>query len=227
MQIYNITKERVSELVNKAFESEDRPKDLCLCYQCRLDVMCHVLNRAKPVYVLSERGIAHLKDNYSASLQDLADLTMLVENGIQLVSKAKREHHLDPEKSEVIESEAYFNFPTITGVLLAGETFAPVAANVTLKIDGKLVEMKDSKWFNPMSINDVNNGYYLFWPKAIPSSQPGIYRKFVFQLDIESDDFENTTHFFDLEITSEKELNEEFQAHQTHTCSNILLFKPE
>lgn len=227
MQIYNITKERVTELVNKAFDSGDTPKDLCLCYQCRLDVICHVLNRAKPVYVLSERGIAHLKDNYSESLQELADLTTLIENGIHLVSKAKRAHHLEPDNSEVEKSEAYFNFPTITGVILSGDTFAPIAAKVTLMMDEKMAVMKDNKWFNPMETKDVNNGYYLFWPKAIPCNKVGEKRKFIFQLNIESDEYETNPHFFEIELTSEEQLNEVFHSHQTYTCNNILLFKPD
>lgn len=227
MQIYNITQERVTELVDKAFNSDETPKDLCLCYQCRLDVICYVLNRAKPVYVLSERGIAHLKDNYSDSLQELADLTTLIKNGIQLVSKAKRAHHLEPDQSEVEEAEAYFNFPTITGVILSGDTFAPVSAEVTLKMDDKIVIMKDNKWSNPITINEVNNGYYLFWPKAIPSNTLGETKKFIFQIEINSTEYEATPHFFELELTSEKKLNDVFHSHMTHTCSNILLFKPD
>lgn len=227
MQIYNITQEKVTELVNKAFDSDDRPKELCLCYQCRLDVICYVLNRAKPVYVLSERGIAHLKDNYANSLQVLADLTRLIENGIKLVSHAKREHHLDPLKSDVPEATAYFNFPTITGSVLSGVTFAPVGAKVTLLLDDNTVEMKDSKWNNPIQLNEKSNESYLFWPKAIPSEEVGEERKFIFQLNIEAEDYEPATHIFEISIKSEKELNNVFQAHNTHTCNNILLFKEE
>lgn len=227
MQIYNITKERINDLVNKAFDSDDRPKELCLCYQCRLDVMCYVLNRAKPVYVLSERGIAHLKDNYSNSLQELADLATLVEDGIKLVSKAKRKHHLDPCESHVEEAEAYFNFPTITGAILSGVTFAPVEAEVTLTMDNKIVPMKDSKWTNPIKLTQSTNEKFLFWPKTVPSKVVGEEKTFLFQLNIVSDEYETTPHFFELTITSEKSVNDHFQAHNTYTCNNILLFKQD
>jgi len=227
MQIYNITQERVMDLVNRAFDSDDRPDDLCLCYQCRLDVTCYVLNRAKPTYVLSERGIAHLKDNYSNSLQELADLTRLVENGINLVSKAKRAHHLDPSKEEVESANAYFNFPTITGSVLSGDTFAPVDATVTLSMDSKVVDMKNSKWLNPMVLEKAKSDNYLFWPKSLISEKVGEERSFLFQLDIVSKNYETTPHFFELNITSEKAPNEVFEAHNIHTCNNILLFKQE
>ncbi|OQY40615.1 MAG: hypothetical protein B6229_01270 [Spirochaetaceae bacterium 4572_7] len=227
MQIYNITKERVTEVVNKAFESKDRPVDLCLCYQCRLDVTCYVLNRAKPIYVLSERGISHLKDNYSDSLQDLADLTRLVADGIHLVAKAKRKHHLEPLESKVDSAIAYFNFPTITGTLLAGETFAPIAGKVTLLIDNKIVPMKDSKWLNPIELTGGAGGHYVFWPKSIPTKNIDEKKTFQFQLEITSELYETKVHFFELTITSRKELNETFQAHNAYTCDNILLFKAE
>ena len=225
MQIYNITKEKVTDLVNKAFDSKDRPEDLCLCYQCRLDVICYVLNRAKPVYVLSERGIAHLKDNYSNSLQEIADLTRLVENGVELVAKAKRSHHLETLNSEVKESTAYYNFPAITGSVLAGDTFSPVSAKIELTLDNKYVEMKDSKWFNPMEIEETNNENYYFWPKAITAQEAGVERTFLFQIKVISDAYEVTSHFFEITLVSSKNLNDNFEIHNTYSCKNILLFK--
>lgn len=227
MQIYNITQERVTDLVNRAFDSDDRPKDLCLCYQCRLDVICYVLNRAKPIYVLSERGISHLKDNYSNSLQEQADLTRLVENGLQLVAKAKREHHLDSGETAIGKAAAYFNFPTITGAVLSGDTFAPIDADITLLLDNKPVPMRDTKWTNPFNLDSSINRNYLFWPKSIPSESVGEERTFLFQLNINSNNYEATPHFFELTLNSEKNLNEVFQAHNTYTCNNILLFKQE
>ncbi len=227
MQIYNITKDRVIDLVNRAFDSEDRPKDLCLCYQCRLDVICYVLNRAKPIYVLSERGIAHLKDSYSNSLQDLADLTTLIEVGINLVSKAKRAHHLEPYVSNVEKADAYFNFPTITGSILSGETFSPISAAVTLLLDGNIVDMKDNKWPNPIQLTEKANSNFLFWPKPIAASKVDEEKTFLFQLKIDSDIYETPHHFFEITLNSEKEPNDIFLAHNTHTCKNILLFKKE
>ena len=225
MQIYNITKEKVTDLVNRAFESKDRPKDLCLCYQCRLDVTCYVLNRAKPIYVLSERGITHLKDNYSESLQEIADLTRFVENGINLVSKAKRSHHLEPLESNMEEAPAYFNFPTISGAILSGETFAPIDASVTLIMEGEKVCMKDKKWENPIKLIRPSNDHFLFWPKAIPVGKVGEKKTFIFELNIDAGEYETTPHFFELNLVSEIDLNDKFQAHNTHTCNNILLFK--
>ncbi|MBN2619344.1 MAG: late competence development ComFB family protein [Spirochaetales bacterium] len=225
MQIYNITKERVTELVNKAFDSDDRPADLCLCYQCRLDVTCYVLNRAKPIYVLSERGIGHLKDNYSNNLQDLADLTRLVENGINLVAKAKRAHHLEPYQSNDIKANAYYNFPIITGTVLSGVTFEPLKAEVALYFEEKLVEMKDNKWNNPIQLVEMNNGNYLFWPQNLPAEIEGIEKTFMFQLNISAEGYEEAQHFFEIKLTSESEQNNKFQSHNTFTCNNILLFK--
>ena len=87
--------------------------------------------------------------------------------------------------------------------------------------------MKDSKWSNPIELTAGAGGHYVFWPKSIPTENIGEKKTFQFQLEITSELFETKVHFFEITITSTKEINELFQAHNAYTCDNIILFKPE
>ena len=62
MIIHNVMEDIVSDEVNKLFDEAEQKKEdwvTCTCIQCRHDVMCYVLNRIKPRYIKSGRGLAH------------------------------------------------------------------------------------------------------------------------------------------------------------------------
>lgn len=94
-------------------------------------------------------------------------------------------------------------------------------------MENEIVEMKDNKWENPIQLTEAINKNYLFWPKSIPTDKIGETKTFIFQINIDSEAYEVNPHFFELTITSEEVLNLQFQAHLTHTCNNILLFKKD
>ncbi|HRZ64078.1 MAG TPA: late competence development ComFB family protein, partial [Spirochaetia bacterium] len=61
MEIRNLMEDAVKAVVDELFELEAKDQRLgyCLCDQCRLDVACYVLNRIKPEYIVSSRGLAY------------------------------------------------------------------------------------------------------------------------------------------------------------------------
>ena len=76
MDIRNIMEDAVKVLVEELFEREDREKRLgyCTCDQCKLDVQCYVLNRVKPEYIVSSRGLAYSEKEGLDKVQRRADL---------------------------------------------------------------------------------------------------------------------------------------------------------
>ena len=62
MIIHNVMEDLVYDEVNKLFDEAEEKKEswlTCSCMQCRVDTMCYVLNRLKPRYIKSGRGLAH------------------------------------------------------------------------------------------------------------------------------------------------------------------------
>lgn len=224
MKIHNVTQEAVTELVNEAFKSNDRPKDLCLCNQCHMDVICYVLNRVQPKYIVSDRGISHMSDNYSESLQMRADIVKNINEAMRIVAQAKRTHHLEENFNPATKAQAYFNFPTVSGKILSGINFSPEEVTVELYHDEKLVKMIDPTWENPYSINENCDGNFIFWPMAMPAASEGIRKNFTFEIRILSEQKEPNKIFFSVDGISEKEFSDSFQAHKTITLKETLLF---
>ena len=86
MTIHNLMEDFVYNEVNKAFEAakdKNEPWFTCNCMQCRLDTVCYVLNRIKPRYTASGRGMAHFfKLDKLEKNQLLADIERNGNNGI-------------------------------------------------------------------------------------------------------------------------------------------------
>lgn len=92
MDIRNIMEDAVKVLVEELFEREDREKRLgyCTCDQCKLDVECYVLNRVKPEYIVSSRGLAYSEKEGLDKVQRQADLISLVKEAWGKVSHTPR-----------------------------------------------------------------------------------------------------------------------------------------
>ena len=75
MEIRNLMEDAVLAAVGELFELEEKdPRlGLCTCGQCRLDVACYVLNRIKPEYILSGRGLAYSERDMLEKVQRLFD----------------------------------------------------------------------------------------------------------------------------------------------------------
>ena len=104
MDIHNSMEEFVYETVNEIFEEKAKSGfPLAHCYQCRLDVACYVLNRIKPEYIISGRGLAHYESDYQDHLQTSADIVALVNEGLRKIDARRRPYYANSpqEKQEI------------------------------------------------------------------------------------------------------------------------------
>lgn len=228
MKLHNLMEDIVLEKVNEIFEEEIKTKTYgyCTCNQCRMDVACYVLNRVQPQYMLSSRGLAHLRTDYQNDLQKAADLMSVINDGIKVVSSTKRPHTEEYDlELETPPPGPTFNFPTIIGRLFNGKTFEPIKdVMISLLSDGTLVEMVNRNWQNPNPISAKTAGHYSFWPHPQTASERKEKKIFEFELYLEESPFEELHHFFEIELEAEDQFNDQFHLQRTCKIEDLYLF---
>ena len=226
MIIHNVMEDLVYDEVNKLFDEAEEKKEswlTCSCMQCRVDTMCYVLNRVKPRYIKSGRGLAHfLKFEKTEKVQIMADITSFVIEGMHRVLSTKRPH--DHEPIFETENTPVFNFPAITGNILNGSNFRPMEdATISLKMNGELVSQMSILWDNPYTISEKTPGAYTFCPKAIPAKNAGDKEKFIFVLKAEKEGFDPTNFSFDIELTAEDMVKSPLDSSNFYQIKNLFL----
>lgn len=228
MQLHNLMEDIVLEKVNEIFdeEAQTKGKGFCTCNQCRMDVTCYVLNRIQPQYMLSSRGLAHLRSDYQYDMQKAADLMGLINEGRQKVSHRRRPNVSHDHETETTRPEGpLFNFPTIVGRVFNGKNFEPLKdVEISLLSDGELVLMINENWQNPYPIADQTAGNYTFWPYPVAASSLGEKRGFEFELYMEEPGFDEFHHFFEIELISEETFNDLFHLQRSYKLEDLYLF---
>ncbi len=229
MQIHNLMEDRVIEEVHNFFDDIDTDAStsgICTCYQCRLDVVCFVLNRISPQYVISGRGLAHTSQDYQLHFQRKADVASLINEGIKTVSKTKRPHFLHSRDEELpFPSGPVFNFPTIIGKLLNGKNFEPLSnIEIGLYLDNKLSRMINPSWENPCRIDSKTIGTFLFWNYPLKAKHENEISTFHFELRVKETGYEELHHYFELELTSDSKFRDTFYGQKTFKLKNLHLF---
>ncbi len=230
MIIHNVMEDIVSDEVNKLFDEAEQKKEdwvTCTCIQCRHDVMCYVLNRIKPRYIKSGRGLAHFL-NFTKDERDqiATDITALTLDGMRKVLSIRRPHAAETEEAET--EGPFFNFPAITGKVLNGNNFKPMEnVKVTLKLDNQIVQQTDVLWDNPYTVSDKTPGIYTFCPKSIyaADAEKGGIRKFLFLIIAEKEGFDSTTFLFTIEIKPEKEKKSALDTSYFYKTKDLFLFE--
>jgi competence protein ComFB len=229
MEIHNLMEDEVHQIVNEICDEEEAagsPNNYCTSRLCRLDTVCYVLNRLKPRYVTSARGMAHVETDISENPQTLIDAVTLAHEALRRVSFVQRSYYREAEAAppqELIEGP-HFNFPTIKGRLFHGQTFEPMSGTeVELRHDGALVEMFDPRWQNPFPLSASTYGNYLFWPRSIPCSN-GAVETFDFLISSQSGGFEPIEHVFSLRMVADSRRAEVFRFDREHVISDLYLF---
>lgn len=229
MDVRNVMEDAVKSLVDELFDAENRDKRLgfCTCDQCRLDVECFVLNRVKPEYIVSSRGLAYSEREGLDKVQRQADLISLVKEGWGKVSHSPRptSDHAG-QKSAVAEREGpTYNFPTIMGRVFDGRTFAPLGEGVVrLYSSGEEVQMVDPNWQNPFVLAGATGGTFIFWPKAIPAGHEGGERSFVFEIKVDVPGLEGLSHFIEIDVSPERSTRMDFSLQRVHKVPDLYLF---
>ncbi len=217
----------VLEKVHEFFQEEETREEsgFCTCSQCRMDVACYVLNRIKPVYMISGRGLAYFQTDYKERLQREADLVSQIRQGIEHVMAAKRPHFPHEQEKEVsMPKGPFFNFPHITGRFFNSVNFEPMCGvKISLLENGKLVKMVDFNWQNPYLCVPPTAGIFSFWP--YPKSAEFVGQKSQVELEIlvDEDDYEIFHHYFTVSLEARGSFLELGSGDRVHSMKDLYL----
>lgn len=200
MKVQNIMEDYVTDKVNAMYdELPDNSFVTCKCTHCRSDVVCYVLNRIPPKYVVSSKGGTFV--SLSIDSQTKIDVDALIIDGMKLVNTSK--HHYREELSEEKASQPYFIFPVFVGSVLDGKTFEPIMGAVaTLTAGGQVIEMEDGSWINPCETYNKDLGVFSFKPKPIPADVVGVEKDFSFTVTITAEKYQTLSYSFNVPVTS-------------------------
>jgi len=207
MRVHNLVKDLVVQKVEEIFSDPVtfETQGPALDPGCKYDVICYVLNRTPPHYAVSGRGIAHSEAvDYPKKLQQLADITRLVKEGMEEVAKHRR------NRSEGSYGPGhdgpFYNFPSIIGRMFNGGNFEPVHdVTVGLYLGGALVQVIDPNWQNPYRLVVNTAGTYLFWPHPQGAEAGAGEKVFEFEVRVDDPRFEPLRYFFPLVARPEAE----------------------
>jgi len=175
-------------------------EDICRCESCYNDMASYALNRYAPYYITSERGITHRAILEESDPQRMADLVVLANQAIEVVSSRVRgySHGLVSTRPQNPRGKGFFNFPYIIGnVISERDLMPPTGFKVTLILGNKPTPMNVPSWQNPTILQKGQKGYFNFWPKGQSTSSTAM-KKFSFRLCFEKKGFETKEFDFDL-----------------------------
>ncbi len=228
MNIHNQMQDLVVNLVSEIFDGEmsARERSFCVCSQCRLDVSCYVLNRVQPMYVISERGVAHTQSMSTREIQETADIATLIHEGIEKVSSSKRPFftHAGDDTFHA-DQGAMYNFPLIKGRLFNGNNFEPIGhVDVCLLSETELVKMIDPNWQNPCHIYESGSGAFYFLPSPLAAEGPGTEKSFDFEIVVDDDRFDTLHHFFTMTSISDERYRYALHTNASYSTEDLYLF---
>jgi len=229
MEIKNLMEEAVLSTVEELFAQEIASPKLgyCTCGQCKLDVACYVLNRIKPEYIISSRGLAYSERDFMVNVQKRADIITYAQEGWSKVAHRPRgtaDHGAAQLVTNLPEGPA-FNLPTIMGRVFNGLNFEPIAqGQVVLFLEGSPAPMVELNWSNPFILAQATAGTFIFWVCPQAASQVGEKRTFTLEARAMVPGLDETSHFFELEVVAEKEAKGDFSHHGVHKLPDLLLF---
>lgn len=205
MRIHNLVKDLVVQKVEELYSDASKLQALALDQDpgSKFDVICYVLNRTPPMYVLSGRGIAHDETlDYQKKVQRLADITRLVKEGMESVSRNRRDR--SQSGAGAPEEGPFLNFPSIIGRMFNGVNFEPVHdLTVGLYQDDQLVKVIDPNWQNPYRLVLNTAGTYLFWPHPQVAAPGEVSRTVEMELRVDDPRYEPLRYFFPLTVPVE------------------------
>ena len=232
MEIHNISEDIVFNSVQTIFEAikkEGNQDGLCLCDQCRMDTICYTLNRIEPHYIVSNRGITRIEQDWTKRQQIGADIATLIYKGLRLVNHNQRPTalHDDTPAGNVLSNEPAYDIPTIVGRLFDGETFAPLSGvTVELRCGGEVVPMRNRNWQNPFTLVENTPGTYTFWPAPISAEAVDINCVFEYSIKIDSPQYEAITHFFKIPAVSGIQTPYSYSLDRTFKLPDLYMFPP-
>lgn len=216
MDIHNTTEDIVIKYLDELLESK---QNICKCDQCKKDMICYALNRVKPMYLISSRGIIHTENKRRYGFQDTIDIYTTVSQAIETISNTRRHEIKEKIKYNIeasqydstkeIKTEYLYNFPQLVGRIIDGYTLLPVESGKITLFDEKgknPIPMFNDEWSNPVEIVPQMKGTFSFWPAPIPVDKPGLQKDFFMSLLVEKEGYEFTYKFFFVRLVSSNKL---------------------
>lgn len=211
MKAINLMEQFVKEEVDDMYariKEENPSSPICDCENCRLDVICYVLNRVPPKYTVSSRGVSHTQREFENFKQISADVGKIVMDGIRLISSSKRPNHNSSytaslENIKIVKQKPFFFFPILSGYVYDGLTFESlVDAQISLFIDGKLAKMLDPTWQNPCKTFKATEGAYNFCVLPEKALKANLTRDFNILVKVDATGYESASYSFTVPISS-------------------------
>ena len=227
---HNTVEDTVISRVNEIFvslEKKGNPEKFCTCDQCRMDIICYVLNRMPPHYIVSNRGASRVQWESIERQQQAADVAALIHEGLMRVTHNQRpySHSSEGSRHDSGSELPVFNIPTIMGRIFSGTNFAPLSdMDVELLRKGELVQMKDRNWQNPCRLVPNTEGSFSFWPAVMEAQSINDQRIFEYSLRVVSPEYETLNHFFKIPVTSEIRAAESFNLERTFRLPDLYMF---
>jgi competence protein ComFB len=218
----------VEKMVKEVFEEKaSKGFSLAGCYQCRLDVICYVLNRIKPEYLISGRGLAHYEKDYQDHVQKNADIAALINEGIHKIETRQRPYYsrIPPEEDSADIEGPVYNLPAITGRLLHGTTFEPLRdIHIALLENEKPIPMINYTWQNPYYLVEGTRGNFTFLPRPIPAKKEGDTKKVSLEIRVEAERYTSLRHFIELHLEAQHEVHKCFSMENIIQIGELYLF---
>lgn len=229
MKVHNLMEDIVINTVNELFENKSRVKpEIADCLHCKMDVVCYVLNRIEPEYIISGRGLIHFEEDYHKKIQLEADIISIASEGIKKITEIQRPYYKITEEDIFKDSPFFFNFPAILGQILNGKSFEPLDnVLVSLFMEGDPVRMIDDTWENPYLVVKSTRGSFSFMPRPVPAVKDNEKRLFSMELRVKKEGFEELNRFFDLTLESEKDIKTSYNIELTYKTEPLYLFPEE
>jgi competence protein ComFB len=231
LKIHNLTEDLVVKEIDKIcdeIEKDGQKQHICTCSQCRLDAACYVLNRTKPTYVVSHRGVARIERETLERQQNGIDITVLIYRALEEVAHTRRpyfSHQSGDPSAKPPEYQAVFNIPTIVGRIFNGVNFEPLSGiDVELRRDGKLSVMRDLNWQNPYRLVKDTAGTFTFWPEPVHAETVGEQATFGFSVRVKAEGYETLNSFFEIPVASEVYSEIPFSMDRTFKLKDMYLF---
>ncbi len=207
MKIINIMETYVTDCTNALYDEFSNAQNTfltCSCENCRLDTVCYVLNRIKPKYVISGRGMRYATLALDGQLK--ADIDAMIIDGMRVVSSAKRPYHQQRKHNDLGRTSPAFVFPVFLGAVYDGHTFEPLTdVHIELTANGQLVAMEDASWENPTLTYRPAKGTYTFKPAPIPAAEIGLTQEFPFTITITAQGYQTLVYSLLIPATSTME----------------------
>ena len=216
MNIHNNIEDFVFKYLEEILASKE---NICKCEQCKTDMACYALNRVKPMYVVSSRGIIHTENRRREDRQDEIDVFTTISEAIDIVSNTRRhevnsnyKYNIDENKIKPINKigqGCFFNFPQLIGRVFDSSNLAPIYdAKIVLydKMSENKIDMFNNLWENPVKLIPQMEGTYTFWPAPIPAKKSDIQKDFYMNISVIKKDYEPIIKFFFIRLVSLNEI---------------------